>query len=89
MKNILAAAVLLGAVILAWQAGGVIKAFVAAWAARVSAERVTSESPHPAAVPAEFTMNLPGGGTFTCRLGPRTVYSCTPPPVRNSVRGVR
>ena len=80
MKQILAAATLLASVILAWQVGGAVKALIAASAARVSTENTAHD------MPAMFVLNLQGGGSLTCRLGPRA-YACTAAPLRDPGRG--
>jgi hypothetical protein len=90
MKHIIALGVALGLVVIAWQAGGVIKAAMAAGVARVNAETARHD-PHsdPPSTPATFVLNLVSGGSFTCRLGLADAYRCTPAPVRNPVKGAR
>jgi hypothetical protein len=86
VKRILAAAILLASVILAWQVGGAVKALTAASVARVSAENTTHDPRPVVSLPPTFVLNLQGGGSLTCRLGPRA-YACTAAPLRDPVHG--
>jgi hypothetical protein len=85
VKQILAA-ILLASVILAWQVGGAVRALIAASAARVSAESAARDPRPVPSMPATFVLNLQGGGSLTCRLGPRA-YACTAVPLRDPVHG--
>ena len=97
MKHIIALGIALGLIVIAWQAGGVLKAAITAGVARVNAEKATlgpRPDPHPdshADPPmfSTFVLNLTSGGSFTCRLGPADTYQCTAAPVRNPVKGAR
>ena len=86
MKQILAAATLLASVILAWQVSGAVKALIAASAAGVSAENAAHDQRPVVSMPPMFVLNLQGGGSLTCRLGPRA-YACTAVPLRDPVHG--
>ena len=86
MKQILAAAILLASVVFAWQVGGGVKALMAAAVARASAESATHDQRPVVSMPPMFVLNLQGGGSLTCRLGPRA-YACTAVPLRDPVHG--
>jgi hypothetical protein len=87
MRQTLAATVLLGMAILAWQVGGAVKAVIAASVARLNAENAAHDPRPVVEMPKVFSLMLPGGGTLTCRLGP-TAYACMAPPVREPVKGI-
>jgi hypothetical protein len=93
MKHIIALGIALGLIVIAWQAGGVLKAAITAGVARVKAESATLDPrPDPHAdppMPSTFVLNLTSGGSFTCRLGPADTYRCTPAPVPSPVKGAR
>ena len=97
MKHIIALGIALGLIVIAWQAGGVIKAAITAGVARVNAEKATLDPgpdshPGPHAdppMPSTFVLNLTSGGSFTCRLAPADTYRCAPAPVRSPVKGAR
>lgn len=91
MKHIIALGVALGLIVVAWQAGGVLKAAITAGVARVNAEKAALD-PRPHSdppMPSTFVLNLTSGGSFTCRLAPADTYRCTPAPVRSPVKGAR
>jgi hypothetical protein len=85
MKHIIALGIALGLIVIAWQAGGVLKAAITAGVARVNAETTRHDPP----MPATLTLDLTSGGSFTCRLGPADTYQCTPAAVRSPVKGAR
>ena len=97
MKHIIALGVTLGLIVIAWQAGGVLKAAITAGVARVKTENAALDprpGPHPgphgtSPMPSMFVLDLTSGGSFTCRLGPADTYRCAPAPVRNPVKGAR
>jgi hypothetical protein len=98
MKHIIAVGVAVGLIVIAWQAGGVLKAAIAAGVAQVNAESIHHDPrpdpprPDPHAdpsMPATFVLNLTSGGSFTCHLAAADAYRCTPAPVRNPVKGAR
>lgn len=97
MKHIIALGIALGLIVIAWQAGGVLKAGITAGVDRVNAENATPDprpDPHPdphadPPMPSTFVLNLTSGGSFTCRLAPADAYRCTPAPVPSPVKGAR
>ncbi len=97
MKHIIALGMAVGLIVIAWQAGGVLKAAITAGVARVKAESATLDprpDPHPdphadPPMPSTFVLNLTSGGSFTCHLGPANTYRCTPAPVPSPVKGAR
>jgi hypothetical protein len=87
-KTLLAAAFLVAVAVLSWQAGGVVKAWLSASVAEVSAESI-HRAPDPViSPPSAFVLNLVSGGSFTCRQS-GTGYRCTPTPVLGAARGAR
>jgi hypothetical protein len=97
MKHIIAFGIALGLIVIAWQAGGVLKAAITAGVARVKAESATRDprpDSHPdhhadPPMPSTFVLNLTSGGSFTCRLEPADAYRCMPAPVPSPVKGAR
>jgi hypothetical protein len=97
MKHIIALGVALGLIVIAWQAGGVLKAAITAGVDRVKAESATLDPrpdprPDPHAdppMPSMFVLDLTSGGSFTCRLASADTYRCAPVPVRSRVKGAR
>ena len=93
MKHIIALGIALGLIVIAWQAGGVLKAAITAGVARVNAEKAALDprpDPHPdPPMPSMFVLDLTSGGSFTCRLGPADTYRCAPASVRSPVKGAR
>ena len=90
MKHIIALGIALGLIVIAWQAGGVLKAAITAGVNRVKAQNAPHPDPHAdPPMPSTFVLNLASGGSFTCRLAPADADRCTPAPVPSPVKGAR